>query len=149
MKKPSRISELLEEVLAAQGLPSVVWMVRISSGWPGIVGPILSGKSAPSKLKNGLLTVLVRDHSWAQELQFRKPILIRRIAEVLGEERVRDIRFETGPLPEAETAEAVPSEKSLSAGSPVADPEGLSEIGDPEIRDILRSLSRKALSRRR
>ena len=149
MKKPARVSDVLEEVLASQGLSSVAWMVRISSGWSGIVGPILSGKSAPYKLKNGLLTVRVRDHSWAQELQLQKPVLIRRIAEVLGEDRIRDIRFMTGPLSDEEPVKAPPPEKPVRSGSPFAEPEGISAIGDPEIREILRSLSRKAFSRRR
>ena len=149
MKKTTRVSDILEEVLAAQGLTSVTWMVRISTGWAGIVGPILSGKSAPSKLKNGLLTVLVRDHSWAQELQLQKPVLIRRIAAVLGEERIRDIRFVTGPLPDEEPGKAIPPEKPVRSGAPVVEPEGISAIGDPETREILRSLSRKALSRKR
>ncbi|MEK6779835.1 MAG: DUF721 domain-containing protein [Candidatus Deferrimicrobiota bacterium] len=149
MKKTARVSDVLEEVLAAQGLTSVTWMVRLSSRWPGIVGPILSGKTAPSKLRNGLLTILVRDHSWAQELQLRKPILLERIGSVLGEEKVRDIRFVTGPLPEPETGEATPGKKPVSTGAPVAEPEGISGVGDPETREILRSLSRKAASRKR
>ncbi len=149
MKKTARVSDILEEVLAAQGLTSVTWMVRLSSRWPGIVGPILSGKTAPSKLRNGLLTVLVPDHSWAQELQLRKPILIERIGSVLGEEKVRDIRFVTGPLPEPETGEATPGKKPVSTGAPVVEPEGISGVEDPETREILRSLSRKAASRER
>lgn len=149
MKKPTRVSDVLEEVLAAQGLSSVTWMVRLSSEWPGIVGPILSGKTAPLKLKNGLLTVLVRDHSWAQELQLRKPVLVEGICAVLGKDRVREIRFVTGPLPEAETGKTSPREKPVSAGAPVADPEGISGVDDPETREILRSISRKASSRKR
>lgn len=149
VKKTARVSDVLEEVLAAQGLSSVTWMVRLSSAWQDIVGPILSGKTAPSKLRNGLLTVLVPDHSWAQELQLRKPILLERIGSVLGEKKVRDIRFMTGPLPEPETGEATPGKKPVSTGAPVAEPEGISGVGDPETREILRSLSRKAASRKR
>ncbi len=149
MKKPAKVSEFLEDALSSLGLSSVGWMVRIRSGWPGIVGPILSGNSFPARLKNGLLTVLVRDHSWAQELQLKKPLLIRGIAELLGEERVREIRFVTGPLPRAESEEAVPQVEFPSADRSVPDPEGLSRIGDPETREILRSISRKSSSRRR
>jgi hypothetical protein len=148
-KRSVAVSDVLDEVLAAQGLSSVTWMVRLSLEWPGIVGPILSGNTAPVKLRNGILTVLVRNHSWAQELQLQKPVLIRRIAAVLGEERIRDIRFVTGPLPEAEPGRPSPSKTSVSPGAPIADPEGIAGIDDPETREILRSLSRKALSRKR
>ncbi len=143
------MSDILEEVLAAQGLSSVTWMVRLSSKWPGIVGPLLAGKTAPSKLKNGVLTVMVENHSWAQELQLRKPVLIEGIGAVLGGEKVRDIRFVTGPLPGADREKAAHRKTNDCTFTPLAEPEGISGVGDPETRDILRSLSRKAASRKR
>jgi predicted nucleic acid-binding Zn ribbon protein len=143
------MSDILEEVLAAQGLSSVTWMVRLSSEWPGIVGPLLSGKTAPAKLRNGVLTVMVQNHSWAQELQLRKPLLTERIGAVLGGKKVLDIRFVTGPLPAADRENAVPRNTNDRTFLPLADPEGISGISDPETREILRSLSRKATSRKR
>lgn len=149
MKKAAKVSDVLEEVLAAQGLSSVTWMVRLSSEWAGIVGPLLSGKCAPSKLRNGLLTVLAKDHAWAQELQMRKPLLLEKIAAVLGEGKVREIRFVAGPLPGRENGEEIRPVYPCAPAIPGVDPEGIGEIGDPETREILRSLSRKARARKR
>lgn len=147
MKKASRVSDLLEEVLSAQGLRSVTWMVRLSSEWPEIVGPMLAGKTCPARLKNGVLTVLVRNHAWAQELQLRKPDLLDRINTVLGGGKARDIRFAVGPLPDAETEppDARPEDANLP---PPVDPEGVDDVADPETREILRSLARRAARRR-
>lgn len=147
MKKAARISDLLEEVLSAQGLRSVTWMVRLSSAWPEIVGPILSGKTSPVKLRNGVLTVLVHNHAWAQELQLRKPDLLERINGILEGGKAVDIRFAVGPLPSAEPEESGPP--AIGNLPPAAEPEGVADVADPETREILRSLARKAYSRTR
>jgi hypothetical protein len=141
------MSDLLEEVLAAQGLRSVTWMVRLSSAWPEIVGPLLAGKTSPVKLRNRVLTVLVQNHAWAQELQLRKPALLERINGILEGGKAMDIRFAVGSLPSAE-----PEEPDVGPASgnllPAAEPEGVAGVADPETREILRSLARKAASRK-
>jgi predicted nucleic acid-binding Zn ribbon protein len=147
VKKAAKVSDLLEAVLAAQGLHSVTWMVRISSAWPEIVGPLLAGKTSPVKLRNRVLTVLVHNHAWAQELQLRKPALLERINGILASGKATDIRFVVGPLPaaEPEEPEARPADANLP---PAAEPEGIAGVADPETREILRSLARKAASRK-
>lgn len=147
-RKAARVSDLLEEVLSGQGLRSVTWMVRLSSKWPEIVGPLLSGKTSPVRLKNGVLTVLVRNHAWAQELQLGKPDLLGRINVALEGGSARDIRFVVGALPDAdpEPPKAPPQEAKLP---PAADPEGIASVADPETREILRSLARKSALRNR
>jgi hypothetical protein len=148
VKKPARVSDILEEVLSAQGLRSVTWMVRLREAWPEIVGPHLSGKTSPDRMKNRVLTVLVRNHAWAQELQLGKPLLLARINEILEDEKAEDIRFAVGPLPSAEAGE--PVEPPLGEPLPsAAEPEGMSAVADPETRRILRSLARRAASRTR
>jgi predicted nucleic acid-binding Zn ribbon protein len=148
VKKAVRVSEVLEDVLAAQGLHSVTWMVRLFSAWPEIVGPLLSGNTCPAKWKNRVLTVLVRNHAWAQELQLRKPALLERINRILESEKAEDIRFVVGPLPSAKTEEPEAAPACLPP-CPAAEPEGVAGVADPETRKILRSLARKAASRAR
>jgi predicted nucleic acid-binding Zn ribbon protein len=146
-KKAARVSELLEEVLSAQGLRSVVRMARLISSWPEIVGPLLSGKTSPVKLRARVLTVLVLNHAWAQELQLRKPDLLDRVRRVPGNEEVADIRFQVGPLPEAEL-DAREMSPGKEPAAPGAEPEGIAAIADPETREILRAVARKAASRK-
>jgi predicted nucleic acid-binding Zn ribbon protein len=146
-KKAARVSDLLEEVLSSQGLRSVTWMARLISSWPEIVGPLLSGKTSPAKLRARVLTVLVLNHAWAQELQMRKQDLLDRVRRILGNEEVADIRFLVGPLPDAE-----PAKREIPPGNetaiPAAEPEGIAAIADPETREILRAVARKAASRK-
>jgi predicted nucleic acid-binding Zn ribbon protein len=147
VKKASRVSDVLEDVLAAQGLHAVAWMVRLSSEWPQIVGPLLSGKTCPARLKNRVLTVTVLNHSWSQELQLMKPVLLERINGILEGEKASDIRFVVGPLPAAGADEP----EGIGDGAlpvTIPEPEGIGEVADPETRIILRSLARKAASRK-
>lgn len=148
MKRTSRISDFLEECLAGQGLSSVVRMVRIRFAWPEIVGPLLSKKTSPSRLKNGVVTVIVQNHAWAQELQMKKPALLEEANAVLGTGTVRDIRFMVGSLPMEEEMETeVPP--SMEPPPSLPDPEGIAGVPDPETRRILRSIAGRIASLKR
>jgi hypothetical protein len=156
------LSSILESILAdTLRLPAAAIQVRLLRSWEEIVGPLLSDKTAPGKVRNGVLTVFVRNHSWAQELQLSAPALLERIRAVAGEEKVREIRFlvdagsclsgipsagEKSPGKERDTS----GEKGDAAhdrSSPHV-PNGLEEVRDPETREILRSICRKSSRRK-
>jgi len=153
------LSSILESVLAdTLRLPAAATQVRLLRSWGEIVGPLLSDKTAPGKVRNGVLTVFVRNHSWAQELQLSAPALLERIRAVAGEEKIREIRFLADAasclsgVPAA--GERSPGEERQPSGeadhdgiSPHA-PSGLEEVRDPETREILRSICRKSSRRK-
>jgi predicted nucleic acid-binding Zn ribbon protein len=155
-----RLSKVLESILVdALGLPAAATQVRLLRSWREIVGTLLVGKTAPGKIRNGVLTVFVPNHAWAQELQLSQPELLEKIRSVAGEGKVREIRFtvasgeglpavpsaESNPLrangkpPEADTGDDV---------SPPIEPSGLEGVRDPETREILRSICRKSSRRK-
>ncbi|MGA6992269.1 MAG: DUF721 domain-containing protein, partial [Candidatus Deferrimicrobiaceae bacterium] len=152
-------SAILEAVLVdTLRLPAAAIQVRLLRSWEEIVGPLLSNMTAPGKVRNGVLTVFVRNHSWAQELQLSKPALLERIRSVAGEEKVREIRFtvDAGSCPSGVPAAPTPGEeRKTSKGEgdarhdrpPPPEPSGLEEVRDPETREILRSISRKSSRR--
>ena len=157
-----KLSAILEAVLVdTLRLPAAAIQVRLLRSWEEIVGPLLSDKTAPGKVRNGVLTVFVRNHSWAQELQLSKPALLERIRSVTGEEKVREIRFtvDAGSCPSGVPAAGGKNpgeERKTSRGegdthhdrSPPPEPSGLEEVRDPETREILRSISRKSSRRK-
>jgi predicted nucleic acid-binding Zn ribbon protein len=146
MKRPVRIGASLEDLLAALGLPSIGLQVRLGKAWTSVVGPLLADKTAPAGLKRGVLTIRVRNHVLVQEMQFLKPNLLADIEAALGGNAVRDIRFVVGTVVAEENQ--APRPEKISAPPPLLpDPDGLDGVRDPEFRDILRSLSRKAARR--
>lgn len=144
-RRPNLLSGAVDELLGNLGLPAIRALVRLSQGWESLCGALLAQKTAPADLRGGVLTVLVCNHSWAQELQFSKPLLLERIRGMLGEGVVADIRFSVGPLPEAAPEETdTPSGRRPPSTIPLPEPDGLSEIDDPELRATLLSIQRRA-----
>lgn len=146
-----RLSRTLENLLRSAGLPEVALRVSLARSWAGIVGPLLSDKTCPSKIRGGVLSVLVPNHAWAQELQLAKPALLGGIAQVLGEGKVRDIRFVVGAVPAAEDDAApgsVREERRDAPPLPRLEPGGLDAVRDPETREILLSILRKSPRRK-
>lgn len=154
---PRRLSTILESVLAdTLRLPAAATQVRLLRSWGTIVGPVLGGKTSPGKIRNGVLTILVPNHAWAQELQLSKPALLEKIRAAAGEEKVREIRFAVdsgirlpaapgtpeGGVPSPPDAEAPPEHV------PPLAPDGLDGVRDPETRKILLSIFRKSARRR-
>jgi hypothetical protein len=142
---PVPIASDLERFLEALGVPQVSLLVSLHKAWPGIAGTLLAGKAYPLKFRNGVLTIGVRNHSWAQELQMSRPALLSKINDALGPKSpVTDLRFTVGPVedgePEAPSAE--PPEAEAPATGP--DPEGLAGVADPEIRASLRAIHLRA-----
>ena len=142
-KDAAPLSTVLSSFLESLRIPHVAFLVSLRKGWPEIAGPLVSRNAIPLSLRNGILTVVARNHAWAQELQMSKTTLLSRIRETLGDRiPVNDLRFAVGPLAPAEEAEAAPpGEPPLPAGP---DPEGLSAVADPETRESLRTIYRRS-----
>jgi predicted nucleic acid-binding Zn ribbon protein len=135
-----RLSDDLERYLAALGLPHVALLVSLRIRWPGLVGPLLAEQTVPARLRGGVLTISVRNHAWAQELQLCKPALLAKVAEGTGPNSpVHDLRFVVGAVPVPADDAIVPAGETPRP--PSFEPEGLSTVADPEIRETLRAIS--------
>ncbi len=139
---PVPLSDDLARYLSALGFPQVTFLVSLRKSWPDIAGPLLSAKSGPARFRNGVLTIAVRNHAWAQELQLCKPALLAKIVAATGPGcPVSDLRFVVGAVAGEEGAMAEPEEEPHHASGP--EPEGLSSVSDPEMRESLRAISRR------
>lgn len=142
-KEAAPLSSVLEAFLESLRIPHVAFLVSLRKKWPEIAGPLVSRNAIPLSLRNGVLTVVVRNHAWAQELRMSKTTMIGRIRETAGERiPVGDIRFAVGSLDPVEASEGPPREEPPFPSGP--DPEGLSGIADPETRESLRALHRRS-----
>ena len=137
------LSSTLDAFLESIRIPHVAFLVSVRRGWPEIAGPLVSRNATPLSLRNGVLTVVVRNHAWAQELRMSKIPLIERIRETVGDRiPVDDIRFTVGSLAPAGEGEPAACEESASPEGP--DPEGLSVVADPQTRESLRVIARRS-----
>ncbi|MCC6441835.1 MAG: DUF721 domain-containing protein [Armatimonadetes bacterium] len=62
--------------------------------WDRVVGGYLASITQPERFRGGILYVNTRSPSWAQELEFQKTDLIKRMNRRLGSEAVKDIHFQ-------------------------------------------------------
>ena len=142
-KDAAPLSSILDAFLESLRIPHVAFLVALRKKWPEIAGTPVSRNSTPLSLRNGVLTVVVRNHAWAQELRMSKIPMIRSIRETVGERiPVSDIRFTVGSLASVEEEEAAEREEPPHAPRP--EPEGLSAVADPETRESLRALHRRS-----
>jgi Dna[CI] antecedent, DciA len=142
-KDAAPLSAILDTFLESLRIPHVAFLVSLRKRWPEIAGPLVSRNAIPLSLRNGVLTVVVRNHAWAQELRMSTTPMIGRIRETVGERiPVSDIRFAVGTLaPVAGGEEDPPPAEHPHPAAP--GPEGLSAVADPETRKSLRALHRR------
>lgn len=146
-KEATPLSSVLTSFLESLRIPHVAFLVSLRKRWPEIVGPLVSRNAIPLSLRNDVLTVVVRNHAWAQELQMSKSAILSRIRETVGERiPVGDLRFTVGSLASLEEEEATPPEAPPFPAGP--DPEGLSAVADPETRESLRAIHRRSRPRK-
>ncbi len=149
-----KIDRTVGKLLDALGLAAVAAQARLARSWPEIVGPLLAEKTCPARLKGGVLTVCAVSSAWAQELSLSRVAVLERIGAVVAGGTVRDVRVVVGPVPDDAVDPAPPADPGPSADGPdgAAPPEGMEGIEtvpDPETREILVSLARKAGRARR
>ena len=142
---PIPLSADLERFLEAIGIPQVSLLVGLHRAWPEIAGPLLAASALPLKFRNGILTLAVRNHSWAQELRMTAPALLSNIRRVLGPESpVTDLRFVVGPAEIADPEGRPPEPEATGPLPPGPDPEGLASVSDEQTRESLRSIHRRS-----
>ena len=70
------------------------WKIPLLSQWESIIGN-LKDKVILEKITHDSLVLSVCHASWAQELLMLTPFLKKKINKILGEEKIKTIRFKT------------------------------------------------------
>lgn len=116
-RRISRLGEVLRAAVARMGLDARLRAEMAPLVWPDVVGPEVARRTRPTHVRDGILFVVTRTSSWAQELTFLKPHLLAGLNARLGAEVIRDIRFRSGAWPREAVSEG---EVAGEAGSPSA-----------------------------
>jgi predicted nucleic acid-binding Zn ribbon protein len=92
------VGELLPQLLGDLGLDDASLQVRVLRVWDAALGPLLAPHCRPEGLRRGELVAIVRDSAWMQRLSLERPVILGRLAEMLGETAPRSIRFRIGAI---------------------------------------------------
>ncbi len=92
----TEILGLLRQIFTRHGLAEEFQEQEPLFLWEEAVGERIARLASPLRVREGILFVEVKSHVLAQELSLLKEDYIRKLNRLLGEERVRDIRFRVG-----------------------------------------------------
>lgn len=93
---PVPLSELLNELVNAQGWSGRLATQRIFSDWAGIVGPEIAEHSSVTELSDAVVRVRTDSTAWATQLKFLAPRIVAKLNTELGEGTVMRIEV-SGP----------------------------------------------------
>lgn len=88
------LGEAIEGLIRELGLGGKLKEYDAVLRWEEAAGPHIAKVAAAEKIQRGVLTVRVNNATWRYELTMRKQNLIVKINTLLGEEVVKDIRFQ-------------------------------------------------------
>ena len=88
--------QFIRAILKQAGVAEGVDENQVRSAWKELAGDFIAAHSEPVSIKDGHLVLRVTQPAMRFHLEQMKPMLLKRIREALGADRVRSIRFQTG-----------------------------------------------------
>jgi hypothetical protein len=132
-----RIGEDIDRELRRFGAHGV--MPAITTAWPSAVGPDIARNAWPARMsRDRVLHVHTSTSAWSFELSNLAAHVLERLAEALGDDVPRGLRFAPGPIPEPapEPAPGRPGTHVEPTATTAAEAAALAaEIDDDELRD--------------
>jgi predicted nucleic acid-binding Zn ribbon protein len=84
--------------MARRGFARVQSTAALKQAWNEAAGELLARQSRVGAVRRGVMEVIVAHSTWAHELTYQKTTLIARLATLLPEQKIRDLRVRVGPL---------------------------------------------------
>lgn len=148
---PQPVGKLLDEMLQRRKLSKPLRIFEIQRQWSSLVGASTAGRSWPTSLREGVLTVHVADSAWIQELTYLKAQILAKIQTVVPADAVTELRFyvragasapELKPSPGSSresVEELLKRPLAPEVAAALSDFENeLDSIGDPDLRKSIR-----------
>lgn len=150
---PQSVGDIIERVMKREKLPFSREDRTLRHAWERAVGETIATQTHPERIARGVLYVRVTTSAWRQELHFLKGEIITGFNAASGLAPIEDIRFflgeVSGPRSPACQEEVVAASASLTPRDRRMVTESLSRIPDGELREIIRRVMEKEISRRR
>jgi predicted nucleic acid-binding Zn ribbon protein len=96
--QPRRIGDILSELLARRGYAREQSGDKCAEAWREAAGDVLASCSRATQVRRGVLEVWVNNSTMVQEIGFQKAAIIKRLAETLPDENIRDLKLRLGSI---------------------------------------------------
>lgn len=97
-REPQPIGDVLSKLMARRGYARVQSAGALGEAWRQAAGEKIAARTRATVVRRGVLEVLVANSTLAQELGFQKRAMVERLADLLPDEQIRDVRFRVGPM---------------------------------------------------
>ncbi len=89
------LQEIFGNIAKKLKLPKI-YKYNLMELWEQVAGKIIANISCPEGVKDGVMSVVVQDPVWINQLHLIKNELIKRVNEIDSENSISDIRFKIG-----------------------------------------------------
>lgn len=90
---PRALRDSLDTVLKGLGSPPAEVRVRLHDRWDELVGPEAAVHCRPGSLEDGRLVIEVGEPAWASQLRWQSAEVIRRSADLLGDDVIQQVEI--------------------------------------------------------
>lgn len=156
--RPARfinIGDILQKELKKRGFPVQIDDRQLKDFWEEAVGPVIAAQTRLESRKKDILNVKVSSSVWMQQLHFLREEIIEKVNRAPGSEPIKDIRFTIGQIRAAESAKEGGTSSKTGRAAPLKErdkrmiEETTATLKDPELKEMLKRLMLKEISRRR
>jgi predicted nucleic acid-binding Zn ribbon protein len=88
------VGDAIDDLVAQLGIKKKLNEQNAFVVWDQAVGERIAKVAIPTRMLRGTLIVSVKSGAWRNELSMRKQEIIRRINELVGDEVLKDIKFQ-------------------------------------------------------
>ena len=96
--QPKPIGNILAELMARRGYARERSGNACGEAWVSAAGEAIARYTRATVVRRGVLEVLVSNSMMIQEIGFQKADLLKRLADLLPDEKIRDLKFRVGPI---------------------------------------------------
>ncbi len=97
-RQPQHIGDVLSELMARRGYARVQSGGLCADAWREAAGADFASATRAGQVRRGVLEVWVANSTLVQEIGFRKASLVARLAALVPDENIRDIKLRVGPI---------------------------------------------------
>lgn len=95
---PKSMGNVLSQLLAKRGYAQVQTAASCEAAWRQAVGDKIAASTRSGNVRRGVLEVVVRNSAVLQELAFVKAGVVKKLAQLIPEHQIRDVRFRVGSI---------------------------------------------------
>jgi predicted nucleic acid-binding Zn ribbon protein len=95
---PKALGDVMSQLLSRRGYAHVQAAASCESAWREAVGQKLAPFTRPGDVRRGTLQVTVANSSVLQELAFVKTQVVKRLAQLAPEHKIRSVKFRLGAI---------------------------------------------------